>query len=97
MAIREMKRVIMVQGIVVISVPNEAWINAIKRFLIRLGVFHWLINTNGDYQSMPEKTEDEWHLHAYPLREWVTCFETHFRVTHLARVPFFWLPVRYPR
>jgi ubiquinone/menaquinone biosynthesis C-methylase UbiE len=95
MALREMKRVIVGRGIVVISVPNEAWINGIKRLLIRLGIFHWLINRNGDYQSMPERMEDEWHLHAHPLREWVNLFENHFRVTRFLKVPFFWLPLRY--
>jgi ubiquinone/menaquinone biosynthesis C-methylase UbiE len=94
-AIREMKRVVMDRGIVVISIPDEAWINRIKRLLIRLGVFHWLINRNGDYETMPERMDDEWHLHAYPLREWFNLFGAYFRVTRLIKVPFCWLPLRY--
>jgi ubiquinone/menaquinone biosynthesis C-methylase UbiE len=95
MALREMKRVVMERGIVVISIPNEACINRIKRLLIRLRLFHWLINRNGDYQTMPERMEDEWHLHAYPMRKWVDLFENYFRVTRLIRIPFCWLPLRY--
>jgi ubiquinone/menaquinone biosynthesis C-methylase UbiE len=95
MAIREMKRVVTDRGIVVISIPNETWINRIKRLLIRLGVFHWLLNRNSNYKVMPERMEDEWHLHAYPMREWVNLFENYFRVTRLIRVPFRWLPLRY--
>jgi hypothetical protein len=44
---------------------------------------------------MPERMEDEWHLHAFSLQEWLDLFERYFKATLLKRIPFFWLPLRY--
>jgi hypothetical protein len=44
---------------------------------------------------MPERMEDEWHLHAFLLEEWIHLFKNFFKITHLKRIPFFWLPLRY--
>jgi len=83
------------QGIAVVSFPNEALINCIKTLLIRLGIFKWLFQEKGDYQAMPEKMEDEWHLHALSLREWLDLFGKLFRVCRMKRIPFWFLPLRY--
>jgi len=94
-ALREMARIVKPQGAVVISVPNESMINQIKRVLIRFGIFEWLFRRRGSYEEMPEKMEDEWHLHTYPLKEWLDLFEKSFKVTRLKSIPFVWLPLRY--
>ena len=94
-ALREIARVLKNQGIAVVSVPNESLINRIKTLLIRLGIFKWLFQEKGNYQAMPEKMEDEWHLHALPLREWLDLFGKLFRVCRMKRIPFWWLPLRY--
>ena len=94
-AIKEMTRVLKTEGTVVISVPNEAVINRIKGILIRLGIFQRLFQRRGNYPEMSERMEDEWHLHAFELKEWLDLFRRHFKVTHLRRVPFCWLPLRY--
>jgi hypothetical protein len=70
-------------------------INRIKSFLMRIGIFKWLLQKNGDYQEMPERMEDKWHLHAFGLQEWVNLFEKFFSVTRVKKIPFSFLPLRY--
>lgn len=94
-SLQEIARVLDHQGVAIISVPNELWINRIKRILIRLGIFGWLLRRKGEYAEMPERMEDEWHLHAFPLEEWLALFNHFFRITRLRRIPFSWLPLRY--
>ena len=94
-ALNEMARILKPQGVAIISVPNELWINRIKNILIRLQIFGWFINRKGEYREMPERMEDEWHLHTLQLEEWLDLFKKLFRVTRLRRIPFLWLPLRY--
>jgi ubiquinone/menaquinone biosynthesis C-methylase UbiE len=94
-ALHEMARILKPHGVAVISVPNEVWINRIKSFLLQLGIFRWFVNRRGEYKEMPERMEDEWHLHVFSLEEWLSLFRKCFKVTRLTRIPFFWLPLRY--
>lgn len=94
-AIHEMARILEPKGKAVVSVPNELLIDRIKRILIRLRIFHWLFTQKGEYGEIPERMEDEWHLHTYPLKEWFSLFKKSFRVIRLKRIPFVWLPLRY--
>jgi ubiquinone/menaquinone biosynthesis C-methylase UbiE len=94
-AIKEMVRVLRTPGTVVLSVPNESMINRIKGILVRFGIFQWLFQSRGSYPEMSERMEDEWHLHVFELKEWLDLFRKYFKVTHLRRVPFYWLPLRY--
>jgi ubiquinone/menaquinone biosynthesis C-methylase UbiE len=94
-ALNEIARILKTQGVAIISVPNESMINRIKCILIRLGIFHWLLQRQGNYKDMPEKMEDEWHLHIFRLEEWLDLFKKLFRVVRLKKIPFPWLPLRY--
>jgi ubiquinone/menaquinone biosynthesis C-methylase UbiE len=94
-SLNEMSRILKTQGITIISVPNELMINRIKSIFIRLGLFKWLFQRKGNYQKMPERMEDEWHLHVFKLEEWLDLFKKYFRVTRIKKIPFFWLPLRY--
>jgi len=94
-SLQEIARILDHQGGAIISMPNELWINRIKRILIRLGIFDWLLHRGEGYGKMPERMEDEWHLHVFSLEEWLILFKDFFIVTHLKRIPFFWLPLRY--
>jgi len=94
-SVQEIVRILSHQGFAVVSVPNELWINRMKRILIRLGIFDWLFHRQKGYCEMPEKMEDEWHLHVFTLESSVLLFKEFFRMTHLKRIPFFWLPLRY--
>ena len=94
-SLQEIARILKQQGFAVVSVPNELWINRVKRVLIRLGIFDWLLQRGGEYGKMPERMEDEWHLHSFSLDNWLILFNKFFKVTRLRRIPFFWLPLRY--
>jgi len=94
-ALHEMARILKPHGVAVISVPNEVWINRIKSILVELRIFRWFMNRRGEYKEMPERMEDEWHLHALPLNQWFSLFKQCFKVTCLRRIPFSWLPLRY--
>jgi ubiquinone/menaquinone biosynthesis C-methylase UbiE len=94
-AISEMARVLRSEGKVVISIPNESMINQIKEILIRFGIFKWLFQRRGNYPEMSERMQDEWHLHTFELKKWLELSKKCFKVTHLKRVPFYWLPLRY--
>ena len=94
-ALKEMVRLLEPKGRAVVSIPNEQLINWFKKIFIRLRIFHWLMTQRGEYREMPERMEDEWHLHTYPLGDWLNLFKTFFSVLRVKKIPFFWLPLRY--
>jgi len=94
-ALNEMTRVLKTQGVAVVSVPNESMINRIKSILIQLGIFKCLFQRKGSYSEMPERMEDEWHLHTFTLKEWIDLFKKLFKVTRVRKIPFPWIPLRY--
>jgi len=94
-ALREIAKALHPEGIAVLSVPNELWINRIKQILVRLRLFRWFLNRSGDYRQMPERMDDEWHLRSLSLEEWKLLFEKFFEVTRVKRVAFLWIPIRY--
>jgi len=94
-ALDEIARVLKTEGTAIISIPNESLIDGIKSILIRLGIFTWLFQKKGSYSDMPERMSAEWHLHAFKLIEWLDLFRKYFKVTHVRRVPFYWLPLRH--
>jgi len=94
-ALNEIARILKIQGIAIISIPNESLINRMKSIFIRLGIFKWLFQKKGDYQEMPERMEDEWHLHTFTLEEWFTLFREKFKATRQKKIPFPGLPLRY--
>ena len=94
-ALAEMRRVVGPRGVVVVSVPNERLINALKAWLHRSGLYGLLMRARaGDY-AMPERMDDEWHLHAFDLPTLRALIPAGFRVARVEGVPFRWLPVRY--
>lgn len=94
-ALEEMERILKSHGTAIISVPNELWINRVKQVLIKVGLFRWFTGRSGDYRHMPERMDDEWHIHSFRLEEWLHIFKKWFRVTHCKSIPFWWLPLRF--
>jgi ubiquinone/menaquinone biosynthesis C-methylase UbiE len=94
-ALNEIARVLKAKGVAVISVPNETMINRLKSILVKLGIFKWLFQRKGAYSQMPERMENEWHLHTFTLKEWLDLFKKLFRVTQVKKIPFPWIPLRY--
>ncbi len=94
-ALAEMWRIVKPHGVAVVSVPNERLINTLKALLHRSGLYGLLMRArSGDYR-MPERMDDEWHLHAFDLSSLLAVIPAGLTVTHIEGVPFRWLPIRY--
>jgi ubiquinone/menaquinone biosynthesis C-methylase UbiE len=94
-ALAEMRRVVAEKGVAVISVPNERLINTLKGMLWRSGLYRVLLGArSGDYK-MPERMDDEWHLHVFDLAGLLAMIPRGLRVTRVEGIPFRWLPLRY--
>lgn len=93
--IREMRRVLRPDGVAVVSIPNEAVINEIKRYALDNPIGHRLLNERpGTYHSS-SRMDEEWHLHAFDLKLLKCICEDVFRIDRLAAIPSAILPVRY--
>src|SRR5262245_38475172 len=94
-ALAEMRRIIAHGGVAVVSVPNERLINRLKAMLRASGLYRVLLGArSGDYQ-MPERMDDEWHLHVFDLAGLLAMIPNGLRVTRIEGIPFRWLPLRY--
>src|SRR6267142_2489513 len=76
-----------------LSVPNEGLINRVKTTLRRLGAWN-LVMRRADY-AMPERMDDEWHLHAFDLAMLRSIIPPALRVTRVVGVPFRACPLRW--
>lgn len=93
--IKEMARVAKTEGVIVISVPNEEWINRMKRLAHRLGLTRWLLKGDQDAYHSPDKMTDEWHLHNFDSDLLAKVSSSHLRLHQLKAVPFKLVPLRY--
>jgi ubiquinone/menaquinone biosynthesis C-methylase UbiE len=94
-ALAEMRRIVVGGGVAVVSVPNERLINTLKAILRASGLHRLLLGArSGDYQ-MPERMDDEWHLHVFDLAGLLAMIPPGLKVTRVEGIPFRWLPLRY--
>jgi len=94
-ALAEVCRVLGRHGLAVVSVPNERLINAVKRLLRRTGLARLLLRERSTEYAMPERMDDEWHLHVFDLASLLALIPSGFRVSRVEGIPFAWLPLRY--
>lgn len=87
--LQQMAQVLKIDGIAVVSVPNEAVINNLKSLLKKLGVFRIL------FPQVADHMEDEWHLTQFSKSLLRDLSEQDFIVERIRAVPFFFLPIRY--
>jgi ubiquinone/menaquinone biosynthesis C-methylase UbiE len=94
-ALTEMRRIVADGGVAVVSVPNERLINRLKTMLRWSGLYRLLLGVrSGDYE-MPDRMDDEWHLHVFDLAGLLAMIPRGLRVTRVEGIPFRWLPLRY--
>jgi ubiquinone/menaquinone biosynthesis C-methylase UbiE len=94
--VREMRRVLAPSGFAVVSVPNEALINRVKRIVFRLPLGRRLVGggaADGDYR-VSEKMDDEWHLHEFDRARLEQAVAGPFVIDALVGVPSRLLPLR---
>ncbi len=94
-ALAEMRRIVAPGGVAVVSVPNENLINLLKEALRRTRADRILLPRRPDQYAMPDRMDDEWHLHALDLRSLLAMIPAGFTVTRVEGVPFRWLPIRW--
>ena len=89
---REAHRVLKKEGLFVISVPNERFINSIKKF-IRLLYVDKILNAMSGYKFARDMT-DEWHLHNFDLKCVSNVTRDLFQVKKIKYIPSVIFPVR---
>ena len=82
-------------GVAVVSVPNERLINTLKAMLGASGLYRVLLGARSGNYQMPERMDDEWHLHVFDLAGLLALIPKGLRVTRVEGIPFGWLPLRY--
>jgi ubiquinone/menaquinone biosynthesis C-methylase UbiE len=92
-AVAEIRRVLKPGGVAVLSVPNELLINRAKALVRRLGV--WRLVMRGSDYDMPDRMDDEWHLHAFDLSAFRALVPPTLKVTRVVGVPTPWLALRW--
>ncbi|MDM8529576.1 class I SAM-dependent methyltransferase [Anaerolineales bacterium HSG25] len=94
--IGEMARMAHKESTIVISVPNEAWINMVKNGIHSTGLSHWFLQQSGtDSYSSPDRMTDEWHLHEFDLPLLEGFSKDFLRIQQVRAIPFPFLPLRY--
>jgi ubiquinone/menaquinone biosynthesis C-methylase UbiE len=94
-ALAEMRRIVTDGGVAVVSVPNERLINTLKAMLRASGLYRVLLGARSGNYRMPERMDDEWHLHVFDLAGLLALIPPGLRVTRIEGIPFRWLPLRY--
>lgn len=91
----EMARVAAADAVLVISVPNETWIDRIKRIICVLRLDRWLLQGDQDSYSSPEQMTDEWHLHSFDLALLQEISKNVLLIRKTKAIPFRLIPLRY--
>ena len=93
--VSEMARVATADAVVVISVPNEPWINRLKRIIHTLSLGRWLLQGGEDSYSSPDCMTDEWHLHSFDLAFLREITTDVLFINQIQAIPFDLIPLRY--
>jgi ubiquinone/menaquinone biosynthesis C-methylase UbiE len=88
----ETARVLAGHGCLILSVPNDLLIARLKRVLVGVGVYRFLLTKRSGYEI---PVENEWHLHTFSSRAIRRMVEPYFCVERVRRAPFPLLPVHF--
>lgn len=91
----EMARVATADAVLVISVPNEAWIERVKGIIRWLGLGRWLLKGSEGSYSSPDQMTDEWHLHSFDLTMLKEISKGLLVIRQTKAIPFSFIPLRY--
>ncbi len=90
-----MARVATANAVLVISVPNETWINRVKRIIQALGLSRWLLQGGENSYNPPDEMTDEWHLHSFDLALLQEISKDILFIRQTKAIPFGFIPLRY--
>ena len=94
-ALAEIERIVATHGVAVVSVPNERLINTLKAVVRKAGLSRAVLRTGPKDYAMPERMDDEWHLHTFDRKSLLNAIPRGLRVARVEAIPFRWLPLRY--
>lgn len=77
------------KSVVVISIPNEKFINKLKQIFIKLKIFSIL------FPNISKKMDEEWHLHSFDLDLLKKITQGKLKLVKIKPIPFWFLPIRY--
>jgi SAM-dependent methyltransferase len=87
--VSEIARITRPGGRVVLTIPNEPLINAIKGMAWNLGIFNIV------FPDVPRRQDEEWHLHSFDLQMLRKLCGRALKIEAVHGVPFGFLSVRY--
>jgi ubiquinone/menaquinone biosynthesis C-methylase UbiE len=91
----EMARVATADAALVISVPNEGWIDRVKGIIRAVGLGRWLLRGSEGSYSSPDRMMDEWHLHSFDQVLLQEICENRLLIRQVKAIPFRFVPLRY--
>lgn len=90
--LEEIERVSRDDTVIVITIPNEKYINWIKNILFSLGVHKLLFRKS--YRPS-KRMEDEWHLHTFDVMKFKELIKGKFLIEKKVSIPAVFFPLRY--
>lgn len=90
--LEEIVRVSKKNTVIVITIPNEKYINWIKNLLFSLKVHKLLFRKN--YRPS-RRMEDEWHLHTFDIKKFKELIKGKFIIRKTISIPTIFFPLRY--
>ncbi|OGP84340.1 MAG: hypothetical protein A2Z08_08170 [Deltaproteobacteria bacterium RBG_16_54_11] len=90
--LKEIERVSKNETVIVITIPNEKYINWIKNLLFSLRVDKLLFRKN--YRPS-RRMEDEWHLHTFDIKRFKELIHGKFIIEKTIPIPTAFIPLRY--
>lgn len=91
----EMGRVATTDAVLVISVPNERWIDRVKTIIRALGLRRLLLQGGEDSYCSPDQMTDEWHLHSFDLALLQRICKDILLIRKVKAIPSRLIPLRY--
>lgn len=93
--LNEMNRILKVDGIISLSIPNEKLIILTKKILLRIGLKRILIPKGSGWDLAAKNNLDEWHLHEFSLKLIQQLLAGLFLTEELRKIPSAVFPYRY--
>ncbi|MBI3591549.1 MAG: class I SAM-dependent methyltransferase [Candidatus Melainabacteria bacterium] len=87
--LKELKRIIKDDGLIVVSIPNEKLINRLKDVIDFFKIYQKL------FSNIPKHNDDEWHIHSFDLNLFKKYIPDGLKIQSVIPLPSFILPLRY--
>jgi hypothetical protein len=90
--LKEIERISKKDTVIVITIPNERYINWLKNLLFSFGVHKLLFR---EKYRPSRRMENEWHLHTFDIKKFKALIEGQFIIEKIVSIPTFFLPLRH--